>query len=260
MEVQNSKFSVKIITLVVDDDDSCLLIISTLLKQSKFEVMMVKSAKDALSVLRSSDLSFDIVIIEVHMPEMNDFQLQQEIAKDLCIPVVYLSGDENDFTAIKALESGVVFFILKPISQDDIHYLWEYATLRKKKHIGKRVAKRDKSARKYDETKNKYSLVPPTKKSRIAWTDSLHEFFLEAITTLGMRAYPKKIVELMDVPELTSRHLAYHLKEEANTSRIRELLMMNPPTFTGSSTTDDPGNFVEELQKVFEVMHVADSE
>jgi len=51
-------------------------------------VMMVKSAKDALSVLRSSDLSFDIVIIEVHMPEMNDFQLQQEIAKDFGIPVV----------------------------------------------------------------------------------------------------------------------------------------------------------------------------
>ncbi|KAG5610083.1 hypothetical protein H5410_021364, partial [Solanum commersonii] len=48
-----------------------------------------------------------------------------------------LSVDENEITAIKALESGVIFFILKPISQDDIHYLWEYTTLRKKKHTGK---------------------------------------------------------------------------------------------------------------------------
>jgi len=47
-------------------------------------VMMVKSAKDALSVLWSSD----VVITEVHMPEMNDFQLQQEIAKDFGIPFV----------------------------------------------------------------------------------------------------------------------------------------------------------------------------
>ncbi|KAG5594859.1 hypothetical protein H5410_036091 [Solanum commersonii] len=55
--------------------------------------------------------------------------------------------------------------------------------------------------------------IPPPKKSRFVWTDSLHEFFLEAITTLGMeRAYPKKIIELMDIPELTSRHIAYHLK------------------------------------------------
>ncbi|KAK6791581.1 hypothetical protein RDI58_010662 [Solanum bulbocastanum] len=53
-----------------------------------------------------------------------------------------------------------------PISQDDKHYLWEYTTLRKKKHTCKRVAKRDKSARKYDEIENKHSLVPPPTKSR----------------------------------------------------------------------------------------------
>uniref|UniRef100_M0ZUZ3 Retrotransposon gag protein n=1 Tax=Solanum tuberosum TaxID=4113 RepID=M0ZUZ3_SOLTU len=35
---------------------------------------------------------------------------------------------------------------------------------------------------------------------------------------------------------------------------------MNPPCFTGSSTTEDPENFIEELKKVFEVMHVADTE
>ncbi|KAK6791588.1 hypothetical protein RDI58_010669 [Solanum bulbocastanum] len=58
-----------------------------------------------------------------------------------------LSADENEITVIKTLESGVIFFILKPISQDDIHYLWEYAALRKKKNACKRVAKRDKSAR-----------------------------------------------------------------------------------------------------------------
>jgi len=30
--------------------------------------------------------------------------------------------------------------------------------------------------------------------------------------------------------------------------------------FTGSSVTEDPENFVEELQKVFKVMHVVDAE
>ena len=35
---------------------------------------------------------------------------------------------------------------------------------------------------------------------------------------------------------------------------------MNPPSFTGSVTTEDPENFVEEFQKVFEIMHVADTE
>ncbi|KAK4717816.1 hypothetical protein R3W88_016154 [Solanum pinnatisectum] len=39
-------------------------------------------------------------------------------------------------------------------------------------------------------------------------------------------------------------------QEVVDTSRIWEFLRMNPPSFTGSSTTEDPKNFVEELQKV----------
>ncbi|WMV30455.1 hypothetical protein MTR67_023840 [Solanum verrucosum] len=35
---------------------------------------------------------------------------------------------------------------------------------------------------------------------------------------------------------------------------------MNPPDFTGSSVTEDSKNFMEDLQKVFEVMHVTDVE
>ncbi|KAH0720138.1 hypothetical protein KY284_005168 [Solanum tuberosum] len=49
-------------------------------------------------------------------------------------------------------------------------------------------------------------------------------------------------------------------QEEADTSRICEFLRMNPQSFTSSSTTQDPENFIEELQKVFDVMHVADTE
>uniref|UniRef100_M1E1D2 Gag-pol protein n=1 Tax=Solanum tuberosum TaxID=4113 RepID=M1E1D2_SOLTU len=49
-------------------------------------------------------------------------------------------------------------------------------------------------------------------------------------------------------------------QEEADTSRIHEFLRINPPSFTGSSPTVDPENFIEELNKVFDAMHVADTE
>ena len=35
-------------------------------------------------------------------------------------------------------------------------------------------------------------------------------------------------------------------------------LRINPPSFTGSKTTEDPENFIEELKKVYEVMYVVD--
>ena len=45
-------------------------------------------------------------------------------------------------------------------------------------------------------------------------------------------------------------------REDVDTSSIYELLRMNPPSYTGSSTTKDQENFVEDLNKVFYVMHV----
>ena len=47
-------------------------------------------------------------------------------------------------------------------------------------------------------------------------------------------------------------------QEGVDTSRIREFLRMNSPSFTHLSTTENPENFVEELKKVFNVMHVID--
>ncbi|WMV37477.1 hypothetical protein MTR67_030862 [Solanum verrucosum] len=38
-------------------------------------------------------------------------------------------------------------------------------------------------------------------------------------------------------------------QEGADTSRIREFLRMHPPSFTGSSTTEDLQNFIEKLKK-----------
>ena len=34
---------------------------------------------------------------------------------------------------------------------------------------------------------------------------------------------------------------------------------MNPPSFTSSTVTEDPKNFIELLQKIFDIMHVIDA-
>ncbi|WMV07929.1 hypothetical protein MTR67_001314 [Solanum verrucosum] len=57
-----------------------------------------------------------------------------------------------------------------------------------------------------------------------------------------------------------ARNRRCNQQDVADTSSIHEFFRMNPPDFTGSSVTENPENFVEELQKVFEVMHVAEPE
>ena len=45
-----------------------------------------------------------------------------------------------------------------------------------------------------------------------------------------------------------------------DTCRIHEFFRMNPTYFTGSSSTKDPKNFLEDLRKIMEVIHVIDVE
>ncbi|KAH0742900.1 hypothetical protein KY290_030893 [Solanum tuberosum] len=166
--------------------------------------MTVNNIEVALGGLRSSGLSFDLLVTNVHMLEMDVFQFQQEIAKEFDIPVAFMSNDEKDTTLMKGLDNGAVFFIVKPITQDNINYLWEYATsLRKKSkqeyfeentnnekiiYIESSSERPDKSTRKYDDAENEDGSSQPSKTSRIIWTDSLHNKFLEAIAILGVKS------------------------------------------------------------------------
>lgn len=47
-------------------------------------VVTVKDPREALIIVGG----FDVVIADVHMPEMNGFQLQQQITTDFQLPVI----------------------------------------------------------------------------------------------------------------------------------------------------------------------------
>ncbi|KAJ8552716.1 hypothetical protein K7X08_020109 [Anisodus acutangulus] len=75
-------------------------------------------------------------------------------------------------------------------------------------------SERDKSVRKHEEAKKEDSDTTPSKKAKLVWTDSLHSRFLTAITELGSdKAIPRRILEVMNVPELTRENVASHLQK-----------------------------------------------
>ncbi|KAK4265153.1 hypothetical protein QN277_026240 [Acacia crassicarpa] len=57
--------------LVVDDDPTCLMILEKMLHTCLYEVAKCKRAEVALSLLRENKNGFDIVISDVHMPDMD---------------------------------------------------------------------------------------------------------------------------------------------------------------------------------------------
>ncbi|XP_057476144.1 putative two-component response regulator ARR21 isoform X3 [Actinidia eriantha] len=253
--------------LVVDDDTTCLAIVAAILKSWKYEVVTVKHASEALGTLRIKGGLFDLVVTDVHMPDMNGFELQKQIAEEFKLPVVLMSADDKESVILKGLQNGAAFFIVKPISPNDLKNLWQYAVGKKKKtkvvieEIGNiqetsqadhkacnkdpvqetlkygkgsddedvesassskrstKESKRKASAKdgSAERGENKADSVTP-KKAKVVWTNALHNQFLEAIRSIGLeRAFPKKILELMNVPGLTRENVASHLQASFST-------------------------------------------
>ncbi|MHA0855984.1 protein-glutamate methylesterase/protein-glutamine glutaminase [Paenibacillus sp. CMAA1364] len=102
--------------LVVDDSPFMRKIITDLIeKDLSFKV--VGTAKNGLEAIQLvEDLTPDIVTMDVEMPEMNGLEALRIIMKDNNVPIIMVSGinEEGLRETILALESGAFDFIRKP--------------------------------------------------------------------------------------------------------------------------------------------------
>ncbi|XP_060170152.1 two-component response regulator ORR26-like isoform X2 [Lycium barbarum] len=82
--------------LVVDDG-----VVATILRTCNYQVTTVKYPMDALSTLSLKGDSFDLVVTNVHVPDMNGFDFPQVITQGFELPVV---SDNKDGSKLKGLK------------------------------------------------------------------------------------------------------------------------------------------------------------
>ena len=101
--------------LVVEDDKYTLLYLKILLETSGIEVTDCLSAKDALDALENH--SFNLIITDIQMPEMDGFDLISEIKSNEVtkqIPVVVVSNIDDCKFSDRAKKLGAIGYIKKP--------------------------------------------------------------------------------------------------------------------------------------------------
>ena len=102
-------------TILVVDDDGINLKIAMLILKEHFEVLCANSGQVALNLLKRRIP--DLILLDYRMPNMDGFEVMEQLQnteeyKD--IPVIFLTGDHDRETEMKALQKGAMDFITKP--------------------------------------------------------------------------------------------------------------------------------------------------
>jgi CheY-like chemotaxis protein len=104
--------------LVVDDNVSFLKQVGALLEDS-YELFLAKSGAQGLKI--SAQERPDMILLDIEMPEMDGFATLAKFREDprfSAIPIVFLSGNRDEATRKRALESGAAEIIIKPAGRD----------------------------------------------------------------------------------------------------------------------------------------------
>ncbi len=104
--------------LVVDDE---VRIRSIVRKYAEFEGHTVTEAADgmsALSLCRTND--FDIIIMDIMMPELDGFSACREIRKFSQVPIIMLSARADEYDKINGFSIGVDDYVVKPFSPKEL--------------------------------------------------------------------------------------------------------------------------------------------
>ena len=104
--------------LVVDDESRIRSIIK---KYAEFEGHSVVEAADGMEAVvlcRTND--FDIIIMDIMMPELDGFSASRQIRKISDTPIIMLSARGEEYDKINGFESGVDDYVVKPFSPKEL--------------------------------------------------------------------------------------------------------------------------------------------
>ena len=112
--------------LIVDDDRAMCELIDADMTRRGFDVTWHTSAKEGFASLRRE--SFDAVLTDLNMPQMNGIELCERIVADQPdVPVIVITAFGSLETAVAAIRAGAYDFVTKPIEVETLTIALERA-------------------------------------------------------------------------------------------------------------------------------------
>ena len=100
---------------IVDDDASVREALSSLLRANGKQVQMFTSGKNFLDLPREDSCA--CLILDLRMPGMNGLQVQESVATQTTIPVIFITGRGDVPSTASAMKGGAIDFPTKLIDE-----------------------------------------------------------------------------------------------------------------------------------------------
>lgn len=115
--------------LLVENDDSTRHIVSALLRNLNYEVIVAANGLQALKILQDLTIHIDIILTEVVMPCLSGIGLLCKIMNHKTrknVPVIMMSSHDSMGLVFECLSKGAVDFLGKPIRKNELKNLWQH--------------------------------------------------------------------------------------------------------------------------------------
>ncbi len=119
--------------LIVDDEPDFLETIVKRLRKRKVDASGVGGGKEAVRVL--DEQTFDVVILDVRMPEMDGIETLKAIKKKSPLTeVIMLTGHASVESGMQGMQFGAFDFVIKPADLDELIEKIDQASERRMLH------------------------------------------------------------------------------------------------------------------------------
>lgn len=107
--------------LLVDDVRESRAILSLILQSAGYEVTEISSGQELLDLPQEHQQQFDLVLLDVRMPDIDGYTLCSELKnRNDNLPVIFLSALHNASDKIRGLETVAVDFIEKGFDRHEL--------------------------------------------------------------------------------------------------------------------------------------------
>jgi putative nucleotidyltransferase with HDIG domain len=165
--------------LVADDDGMVRTTISKILEMFGH---YVETASDGREVIDLVDDSYDVIILDINMPDMDGFETMSRLNElKFDIPVLFLTGAGSMDYVVKAINLGAYDFLTKPIEDLDIFNVKIRRALEKRMYV---LQERQYKAALEDDIQVKAIQLEEQNKLLLTYSNSLEQATIQLMTSL----------------------------------------------------------------------------